>query len=148
MNTSVKKMAGVSGISERLLTVCLVLVFAGATVAQQPKGAAAKASLTGSYEGSGKNKAEEVIQVTLDLTEKDGALSGMIRSTHGDFTITGGSRDGDTVTIQFDVGGPVGTISMKVAGDKLSGTWTAGDDGGTLDVKKVAAQEGGAKGKS
>jgi hypothetical protein len=139
MRKSVKKMAAVIG--------CLVLAFAGAAVAQQAKGAA-KASLTGSYEGNAKNKSEEVIPVTLDLTDKEGALSGMIRSTHGDFTITGGSRDGDTVTIQFDVGGPVGTISLKVAGDKMDGTWTAGDDGGTLDVKKVAAQEGGAKGKS
>ena len=147
MRASVKKMAGVSGISERVLIVCLVVAFMGAAVAQQAKGAA-KASLTGSYEGSAKNKAEEVIPVTLDLTDKDGALSGMIRSTHGDFTITGGSRDGDTVTIQFDVGGPVGTISLKLSGDKMAGTWTAGDDGGTLDVKKVAAQEGGAKGKS
>jgi hypothetical protein len=30
----------------------------------------------------------------------------------------------------------------------LSGTWSAGDDGGPVDVKKVAAQEETPKGKS
>jgi hypothetical protein len=32
--------------------------------------------LTGHYEGSAKNKAEEVIPVSFDLTEKEGALFG------------------------------------------------------------------------
>jgi hypothetical protein len=33
-------------------------------------------------------------------------------------------------------------------GGRVGGDGTAGDDGGPLDVKKVAAPEGGAKGKS
>jgi hypothetical protein len=32
--------------------------------------------------------------------------------------------------------------------DKLVGTWSAGDDGGPVEVKKASGQEGGAKGKS
>ena len=115
--------------------------------AQQDKSAPAKASLTGRYEGTAKNKAEEVITVSIDLTEKEGALSGTINSSHGDFPITGGSHQGETVTIEFDAGGP-GTISVRLTDDRLVGTWSAGEDGGPLDVKKVAAQEGGPKGKS
>lgn len=115
--------------------------------AQQDKSAPAKASLTGRYEGTAKNKAEEVITVSIDLTEKEGALSGTINSSHGDFPITGGSHQGETVTIEFDAGGP-GTISARLTDDRLVGTWSAGEDGGPLDVKKVAAQEGGPKGKS
>jgi hypothetical protein len=70
----------------------------------------------------------------------------MIHSTHGDFPITGGSRKGDTVTIEFDAGGP-GTIAAHFADDKLVGSWTVGDDGGSLDLKK-SAPEDAPKGKS
>jgi hypothetical protein len=117
-----------------------------AAKAQQAKSGPAKASVSGHYEGAAKNKAEEVITVAIDLTEKEGALSGMIHSSHGDFPITGGSRQGEAVTIQFDAGGP-GTISLRLAEDKLVGTWTTGEDGGSVDVKKVVTQEG-AKDKS
>jgi hypothetical protein len=86
--------------------------------------------------------------VTLDLTEKEGALSGEIQSSHGNFTITGGSRKGDAVTVDFDAGGSPGTLSLRMTDDKLVGTWSAGDDGGPVEVKRAAAPEGGAKGKS
>ena len=122
------------------LLCALLLAVSGAAVAQQDKGAAAKSSMTGRYEGTAKNKAEEDIRVTFELTEKDGALSGMIRSSQGDFPITGGSHQGDAVTIQFDADGP-GTISLHMTEDKLVGTWSAGDDGGAVDVKKVPTQE-------
>ena len=126
---------------------CVVLPLCLVAQAQQGKSTPAKPSLTGRYEGSAKNKAEEVITVAIDLTEKEGALSGTINSSHGDFPITGGSHQGETVTIEFDAGGP-GTIALHIADDKLVGTWSAGDDGGSLEVKKVAAQAGGAKDKS
>jgi hypothetical protein len=129
------------------ILACLTLALCCAAAVQKDKGAPAKASLTGHYEGSAKDKAEEVMTVSFDLTEKDGALSGMIHSSHGDFPIAGGSHQGETVTIEFDAGGPTGTISLKTTEDGLVGTWTTGDDGGSVDVKKVA-QDGGPKGKS
>jgi hypothetical protein len=129
-----------------LLVACLMLVLC--CLAQAQKNGPANANSTGRYEGTAKNKAEDVITVTLDLIEKDGALSGEIRSSHGDFTITGGSRKGDAVTVDFDAGGSPGTLSLRMTEDNLVGTWSAGDDGGPVEVKKAAAQEGGAKGKS
>jgi hypothetical protein len=128
------------------IAACLMLALCCMAQAQQDRGAPAKAPLTGHYEGSAKNKAEEVIPVSFDLTEKEGALSGIIHSPHGDFPVTGGSHQGESVTIEFDAGGP-GTISAHAADDKLVGTWTAGEDGGSVDVKKVAP-EGGSKDKS
>ena len=106
----------------------------------------AKSNLTGRYEGTAKNAAGETIQVAFELTEKDGALSGMIRSDHGDFTITSGTHKGEEVAIQFDAGGPAGIINLKVADDKLTGTWSAGDDGGPVEVKRAAVAD--AKGRS
>jgi len=131
----------------RMLALGLILAPLCLATAQDKK-AAPKGSVTGNYEGTAKNRAEEVIQVKFELAEKEGAMSGMIRSDHGDFTITGGSHKGDDVTLEFDAGGPTGTITLKLAEEKLSGTWSAGDDGGPVEVKKVAAQEGPPKEKS
>jgi hypothetical protein len=127
-------------LAECLAMVCLVAASCCVAQAQQGKGAPAKASVTGRYEGTAKNKAGDVITVSIDLTEAEGALSGTIKSSHGDFTITGGSHQGETVTLEFDAGGP-GTISLRMNEDRLVGTWTAGEDGGRLDVKRVAAQD-------
>jgi len=118
----------------------LVVTFVLCAVAFGQK-SGSKSSLTGHYEGTAKNRAEEVITVALDLTEKDGVLTGMIRSSHGDFAITNGSHKGEDVTLEFDAGGATGTITVKLAEDKLSGTWSAGDDGGPVEVKKAAAKE-------
>jgi len=123
------------------ILACLVLALCCTAAAQQDKTAPAKAPLTGHYEGSAKNKAEEEMPVSFDLTEKEGALSGVIHSPHGDFPITGGSHQGDSVTIEFDAGSP-GSISAHLTDDKLVGTWTAGEDGGSVDVKKVAPESG------
>ena len=132
----------------RMLVVCLILLPLCVAVAQQDKKAPAKDSVNGHYAGTAKNRAEETIQVTFDLTEKEGAMSGMIRSDHGDFTITGGSHKGEDVTLEFDTNGGTGSISLRLAEDKLSGTWSTGDDGGPVEVKKVAGQEETPKGKS
>ncbi|HLZ41648.1 MAG TPA: hypothetical protein VKQ11_11835 [Candidatus Sulfotelmatobacter sp.] len=121
------------------LAVCVVLALSCMAGAQQDKKAPAKSDVTGNYEGSAKNGDGEVIPLTLELTEKEGAITGMIRSSHGDFQISSGSRKEDAVTLEFDAQGTAGTISLHVNGDQLTGTWTAGGDGGPVDVKKAAA---------
>src|SRR5271169_4739655 len=144
---SQKRIAKILFAAEAWFIAGLVLALCCVAQAQKDKSAPAKTALTGRYEGTAKNKADEVITVAFDLTEKDGALSGAINSSHGDFPITGGSHQGEAVTIEFDAGGP-GTISMRITDDRLVGTWTAGEDGGSVDVKRVAAQSGAAKDKS
>jgi hypothetical protein len=124
-----------------LFLLCLAIALGGAALAQE-KSAPAKAPVTGHYEGSAKNEANDVISVELELTEKDGAMTGVIHSSHGDFNITGGTHKDDAVHLDFATdGGPAGVINLKIAGDQLTGTWTAGDDGGSIDVKKAAAPE-------
>ena len=129
----------------RLVAVLCVLLAGFYSAGAQ--GSKDKADVTGRYEGTAKNKAQENITVTLDLTEKNGVVSGTINSSHGNFPISGGSRQGKTVTLEFDADGTAGSISLEASEDKLVGSWTAGDDGGPVDVKKVMAQEGGTKGK-
>ena len=125
----------------QMLVLCFILAFIGCAAAQQDKKAATKGAVNGHYQGAAKNRAEETIQVTFEFAEKEGTMSGMIRSDHGDFTITGGSHKGEDVTLEFDAGGPTGTITLKLAEDKLSGAWSAGDDGGPVEVKRVSSQD-------
>ena len=141
MRTSRRNMGLPSETVRRVLILSLIIAPLFVATAQQEKKAASKGSVTGKYEGTAKNSAQEIIQVTFDLTEKEGAMSGMIRSDHGGFTITGGTHKGEDVTLEFDAGGPTGTISLKLAEDKLSGTWSAGEDGGAVEVKRVPAQD-------
>src|SRR5882724_5481267 len=101
-------------VNGQMLVSGLMLLLCCVALAQQGKSGGAKSNSTGRYEGTAKNKAEDVITVTLDLTEKDGALSGDIQSSHGNFTITGGSRKGDSVTLDFDAGGSPGTRSLRM----------------------------------
>jgi len=142
MKSSYKGIAGLGAMktTRGMLFVCLMLAPLCIAAAQQGKNGPAK-GVTGKYEGTAKNAAGDIITVTFELTEKDGAMSGMIRSDHGDFTITGGSHKGEDVRLEFDANGATGTILLKLAEDKMSGTWSAGDDGGAVEVKKAAAQE-------
>lgn len=141
MRTSQGNMGLLSETVRRVLIVSLIMAPLCVATAQQGKKAPSKASLTGKYEGTARIGEQEVVQVTLELTEREGAMSGMIRSDHGDFTITGGTHKGNDVTLEFDAGGPTGVITLKLADDKLSGTWSAGEQGGPVEVKRVAGQE-------
>lgn len=123
-----------------LLLVWLVLALSCAVLGQKDKSEPSKADATGQYEGTAKNNDGEVITVALDLTEKDGAMSGTIKSSHGDFTITGGSHHGDEVKLEFDANGGPGSITMHPKEDGWVGTWSAGDDGGPVEVKKAVVQ--------
>src|ERR1700757_4466408 len=109
-----------SFVAQRLFILCLVLVLSSAVRAHDGK--SSKSDVTGRYEGTAIDNENQPIAVAFDLTEKDGAVSGNISSSHGDFTSRKGSRQGDTVTLEFDANGTTGTISLKRAEDKLTGT--------------------------
>ncbi|HEV2398450.1 MAG TPA: hypothetical protein VGS27_16020 [Candidatus Sulfotelmatobacter sp.] len=138
--TSAAKYAAEMGHPFRVALLSSLLVLCCFAVGQNAK-SGPKADLNGNYEGTAKNAAGEVIKVTFELSEKQGTVSGMIRSDHGDFAITGGKQEGSAVTLEFDAGGTAGTITLKLSDDTLSGTWSAGDDGGPVEVKKVAGKE-------
>ena len=117
--------------------ICIVLALSAAGLAQKEKSATARTNATGHYEGTAKNHAGDVITVNIDLTEKENVMSGMIRSSHGDFAITGGSHRAEEIILEFDAGGPVGTITLHPSEENWVGTWSAGDDGGPVEVKRT-----------
>src|SRR5437667_11879626 len=72
-------------------------------------------SLTGHYEGTATNKAQQVIPLAIDLTDAGGSLSGEVSSTFGVFPIVGGTCQADAITIEFDIDGEKGAISAKLS---------------------------------
>jgi hypothetical protein len=100
-------------------------------------------SAAGRYEGTATNNAQQVIQVVMDLKEVGGNLSGQINSSAGDFPIVSGTRDGDAITIQFDTGSGTGTVTAKLADNRLVGTYSTADDNGSVELKRTS---GGASG--
>src|SRR4051812_32529473 len=107
--------------SEECVLGYVVVALCCVAGAQQGRNAPYKKSVTGHYEGSAKNKAGDVITVSIDLTDKEGTLSGTINSSHGNFPITGGTHQGESLTIEFEAGS-AGTISVHITGEGLVGT--------------------------
>jgi hypothetical protein len=157
LSRSAEDFAMLRGMSrlKKVSIFCVLFFFSAflfsAFLVAQEHGAASDSSesVAGRFEGTATNKAGEVITVTIDLKDADGVLSGNIHSSHGDFPIVSGSRQGDKIDITFDTGGSTGTISLKRTGDNLVGAFSAGEDGGPVDLKKaVAAPSSGTAGLS
>jgi Family of unknown function (DUF5694) len=130
---------------QRLLFLPLLAFLPFLSLAQQPapstpakKPAAARPSFTGHYQGTAKNKAQQLIPLAIDLTDEDGAFSGTITTSQGVYPIVGGTRRSTRITIIFDAAGEVGSIAAKLADSQLTGTFTLGDDSGSVDARKTA----------
>lgn len=102
------------------------------------------ASLTGHYEGTATDKAQQAIPLVVNLRYASGILSGQIDSSYGTFPITGGTRKSDSVSIEFDSNGSKGAISAKLSGDTLVGTFSVGEDSGSIELKKTSDVPDGA----
>ena len=131
------------------LIACALHLHAAQASAQSRPTTPASSVLIGHYEGTATNKAQQIIPITIELTDTNGSFSGNINSTVGNFPIIGGSRQAESVTIHFDANGETGTISVKLDNGRLTGTFTLGDDGGPVEATKTAdASPNAATGKS
>ena len=73
MRTSRNKFGLAAETVRQMLVLSLIVAPLCVATAQQDKKTASKSSVTGKYEGTAKNAAQEIIQLTFELTEKDGA---------------------------------------------------------------------------
>jgi len=120
--------------------VIAIALLAGASPAPAtPKpGGDVRVAATGHYEGEATNKENQALAVIIDLRDTGGALSGSITTPVGVFPITGGGWQGRSMTIEFDAGGQKGTITAQVSDKDLVGTFSLGDDGGPINVRKTS----------
>ena len=126
-------------------TLLIAVLFAVSTVASaasfnkstnQP--AQNKDTLSGKYEGVAKSDQMGDIPLTVEIKNDNGKLSGKIDTPQGPAAITSGTFDNGKIVMKFDAGGNEGTVTAMLAGDKISGKWELGGQGGALELKKSA----------
>lgn len=99
--------------------------------------AQAKDPLTGKYEGVAKSDQMGDIPLTVEIKNDAGKLSGKIDSPQGPAAITGGTFDNGKIVMKFDAGGNEGTVTAMLDGDKITGKWELGGQGGGLELKRA-----------
>ena len=97
-----------------------------------------KDTLSGKYEGVAKSDQMGDIPLTVEIKNDNGKLSGKIDTPQGPAPITSGTFDNGKIVMKFDAGGNEGTVTAMLAGDKISGKWELGGQGGSLELKKAA----------
>src|SRR5215211_5058749 len=93
-------------------------------------------TLSGKYEGVAKSDQIGDIPLTVEIKNDNGKLSGKIDTPQGPAAITSGTYADGKLTMKFDAGGNEGTVTATVNGDKISGKWELGGQGGPLELKR------------
>ena len=96
-----------------------------------------KDTLSGKYEGVAKSDQIGDIPLTVEIKNDGGKLSGKIDTPQGPAAITGGTFDNGKIVMKFDAGGNEGTVTAMLDGDKISGKWELGGQGGPLELKRA-----------
>ena len=99
----------------------------------------AQDKLSGKYEGVAKSDQLGDIPLTVEIKNTAGKLTGKIETPQGPAAITGGTFDNGKIVMKFDAGGNEGTVTAMLDGDKITGKWELGGQGGGLELKRSAA---------
>jgi hypothetical protein len=97
-----------------------------------------KDALSGKYEGVAKSDQMGDIPLTVEIKNDNGKLSGKIDTPQGPAAITGGTFDSGKIVMKFDAGGNEGTVTAMLVGDKITGKWELGGQGGALELKRAS----------
>lgn len=97
-----------------------------------------KDALSGKYEGVAKSDQMGDIPLTVEIKNDNGKLSGKIDTPQGPAAITSGTFDSGKIVMKFDAGGNEGTVTAMLNGDKISGKWELGGQGGSLELKRAS----------
>ena len=75
---------------------------------------------------------------TLTLTDSDGKLSATLVSDDGDWKVSDLKFDGKVLSFTVSRDADY-TVSLKVEGDKMEGTWSGGGDSGKVTATRRKA---------
>jgi len=119
-----------------VVAVCL-LVTGPATGAPATQDTQGLATVAGKYEGV-VSTPDGAIPVTAELRLEDGTLKGSMAAGSYGVTIASGTLEGDKLTLGGNVDGVPLSISGTFKDGTFEGTWSAGEDSGTLKMAKAA----------
>lgn len=118
------------------LLAVAVLAMPPALEAQTP--AVTAEAVAGAWEGLSKGTNGE-LPVKVDLKYANGAFAGAVGTPWMVVAITGGTLQGDTLTLSLEVEGTAGTLTAKLQDGTLAGTWQVGAESGTVVLSRPAA---------
>ena len=97
----------------------------------------------GNYKGTAKMGSREM-DVTLEIKSANGKLSGRAVGGETEYQITSGEITGGKLTLKFGAADPA-SLTLTQQEDKLVGDWIRGDQKGTVELKKIAAEPSAAE---
>lgn len=92
----------------------------------------------GTYKGTAKMGSGEM-DVTLEIKSANGKISGRAVAGETEYQITSGEITGGKLTLKFGTAEPASLV-LQQREDKLVGDWIHGDQKGTVELKKIAAE--------
>ena len=95
-------------------------------------------SVAGKYEGTAKTPNGDV-QLTLELKEDAGKISGQVTSPHGSYNIVKAAMTDGVLTIEAEGDGTKGKMVLRPKGEALVGDFTVDGQTGAVEFKKAAA---------
>ena len=128
-----------------LVMMFFILVSAATALARQTPGTSqasvtvASDSFSGKYEGIAKTTGAADTQLSLELKNDGGRVSGHLVSPQGTIEVSEGSIAETKLTLKLGVGGKDGTLTARVEGEKITGDWQARTQKRAVEFKKVTA---------
>jgi hypothetical protein len=92
----------------------------------------------GNYKGTAKMGSGEM-DVTLEMKSANGNISGHAVAAGTEYQITSGQVVEGKLTLKFGTANPASLV-LQQREDKLVGDWIHGDQKGTVELKKIAAE--------
>src|SRR5687767_14902715 len=129
LNLMIKRIAGV--LPALLFGATIVLAQTPAAPPDKPQTPAKEAptandTVSGKYEGPAKMAGAADTQLTLELKNNAGKLSGRLVTPQGAFDITDGTLTDDKVALKFGPAGKDGMLAAQLQEGKLVGEWRSG----------------------
>ena len=117
----------------KLLVATMALVMFGAIAAF-----AQGDTLSGKYEGTAKAAGAADAQITLELKNEGGKVSGHLTNGANSVEISEGSWIDGKLSLKLGPEAKDGVLTAKVEGDKLIGDWMVGTQKKSVELKKAA----------
>src|SRR5437867_7996729 len=115
----------------QLQVLAMALLLAPAAVFAQAT------SWAGKYAGTIKAPNGDALQVTLELKDENGKLSGRATTPHGAYEVVKSTLTENLLTLELAAQGSTGKIAVRHKDDKLVGNWWLGDQNGALELTRV-----------
>jgi hypothetical protein len=131
MNNTIEKTSGLR--SRAGLLVLTFLLGASIALAQSTD------TLSGKYEGKAKTAGAADEQISLELKNEGGKISGRLLKGQTAIDISEGALAESKLSLKLGAAAKDGAISAVVEGDKITGEWVSGAQKRSVELKKVPA---------